>query len=46
MKETERQNWIRIKEAMEKSGKTDNQFYIRAVEIAKGGDDPLADKLK
>jgi len=46
MNEAERQNWVRVKEAMEKSGKTDNQFYIRAVEIARGGDDPLADKLK
>lgn len=35
-------NWVRIKESLESSGKTDNMFYKRACEIIKTGRDPLA----
>jgi hypothetical protein len=38
------ENWKKIKETMEESGKTDNMFYKRAVKIINGGKDPL-DKL-
>ena len=43
-KET-RENWIKVKEALEKAGKTDSQFYIRAVAITEGKEDPM-DPLK
>jgi len=36
-----RDNWRKIKESLEKSGKTDNHFYVRAVIISKGGKDPF-----
>ena len=45
MTETERNNWKRIKEAMEAKGKTDNMFYTRACAITDGKEDPL-NKLK
>ena len=35
-----RENWRRIKEALEKSGKTDCDFYTRAVLVCKGAEDP------
>jgi hypothetical protein len=41
MEKDERDNWERIKEHMESTGNTDNQFYIRAVAICAGLDDPL-----
>ena len=34
-----RENWIKIKNALEAAGKTDCLFYKRAVNIAKGGED-------
>jgi hypothetical protein len=34
-------NWVRIKRTFEESGNTNNMFYKRAVEIVKGGNDPL-----
>jgi hypothetical protein len=34
-------NWKKIKEELEKSGKTDNMFYIRACKIVNGEKDPL-----
>ena len=40
-----RQNWQKVKEALEEAGKTDNQFYIRAVAIVAGESDPM-DPLK
>ena len=43
-KET-RENWQKVKEALEEAGKTDSQFYIRAVAIVDGKPDPL-DPLK
>lgn len=41
MTEEERNNWQRIKVAMEAEGKTDNLFYKRAVAIVDGKEDPL-----
>jgi hypothetical protein len=35
-------NWVKIKETFEKSGKTNNMFYTRACEIVKTKKDPLA----
>ena len=35
-------NWVKIKATFEASGKTDNMFYRRAVEIVKTRRDPLA----
>jgi len=34
-------NWVKIKEALESSGNTNNMFYKRAVEISKTRKDPL-----
>jgi len=34
-------NWQRVKEALEKAGKTDCMFYQRAVAIVAGRLDPL-----
>jgi hypothetical protein len=34
-------NWVRIKETLETSGKTNNIFYKRACEIVKSKKDPL-----
>jgi hypothetical protein len=34
-------NWVKIKEALEKSGNVDNMFYIRACGIIKTKKDPL-----
>jgi len=39
-----RENWRKIKEALELAGKTDCFFYRRAVAIVKGGADPM-DKI-
>lgn len=41
MDQQTRNNWIRIKEALEVAGKTDCYFYKRAVVIVKGGRDPM-----
>ena len=41
MDKVERDNWLKIKEAMEASGNTDNYFYTRAVAITTGNDDPM-----
>ena len=35
------ENWKRVKEALEKAGKTDCMFYRRAVAILAGRPDPL-----
>ena len=37
-------NWVRIKRALEKAGKTDSFFYKRAVSILRGRVDPLTQK--
>ena len=39
------ENWKKVKEALEEAGKTDSQFYIRAVAIVEGRPDPM-DPLK
>jgi len=38
-----RDNWRKIKEALEIAGKTDCMFYRRAVAICNGGRDPMDD---
>ena len=38
-------NWKKIKEALEESGKTDSMFYRRAKSIVEAGTDPLDDDL-
>jgi len=35
-----RENWAKVKEALEKAGKTDCFFYKRAVYILQNGRDP------
>ena len=35
-----RENWIKIKQALERANKTDSDFYRRAVLVSKGGEDP------
>ena len=35
------ENWKKIKELMEREGRTDNMFYRRAVAILAGKPDPL-----
>lgn len=41
MDEHTRNNWKKIKEVLEASGKTDCMFYRRALSILKTGVDPL-----
>jgi len=41
MSKAERENWKKIKVALEEAGKTDCYFYKRAVAICKGEEDPL-----
>ena len=41
MDDTAKENWKRIKEHLEKEGKTDNYFYKRAVAICNGDQDPF-----
>ena len=36
-----RENWVKLKEVLERAGKTDTHYYVRAVIIAKGGEDPF-----
>ena len=40
MDERTRENWRRVKEALEASGKTDCHFYTRACVIVATGKDP------
>jgi hypothetical protein len=35
-----RENWRKVKEALEQAGKTDNYMYSRAVAIVRTGSDP------
>ena len=37
-----RANWLKIKQALEKAGKTDCMFYKRAIAILSGRPDPLS----
>jgi hypothetical protein len=46
MDQTTRDNWKKVKETMEASGKTDNMYYKRACQIVNGGSDPLDKLLK
>lgn len=41
MNQEERDNWEKVKEALEKSGKTDSFFYKRAQAICDGKKDPM-----
>ena len=41
MSTEERDNWKKVKEALEEADKTDCYFYKRAVAIVDGGDDPI-----
>jgi len=41
MDKTEKENWERVKEALEKVDKTNCMFYKRAVAICDGKPDPL-----
>ena len=41
MDDTERNNWEKVKAALEAAGKTDTMFYKRAVAICNGEPDPL-----
>jgi hypothetical protein len=41
MDDLTRQNWQKIKDALEASGKTDCQFYKRACAILRTGVDPM-----
>jgi hypothetical protein len=41
MSTEERDNWAKVKEALEKADKTDCYFYKRAVAIVGGGNDPM-----
>jgi hypothetical protein len=36
-----RENWRKIKKALEVAGKTDCYFYTRAIAICRGQDDPF-----
>ena len=41
MDNKELENWQRVKNALEKAGKTDTFYYKRAVAILEGKPDPL-----
>ena len=41
MDKQEKDNWKKVKEALEAAGKTDTMFYKRAVAITAGQPDPL-----
>ena len=41
MNKEERDNWEKVKTALEEAGKTDCYFYKRAVAICEGKKDPL-----
>ena len=41
MDKTSYENWVKVKEALEESGSTDNFYYRRACAIVSGGSDPM-----
>jgi hypothetical protein len=41
MTQREKDNWQKVKEALERAGKTDTFFYKRAVAIVTTGRDPM-----
>lgn len=40
-----RENWRKVKEALERAGKTDNHYYRRALAILATGRDPFDHEL-
>jgi hypothetical protein len=40
MDDRTRENWAKVKAALEKAGKTDSPFYARAVKVLTTGRDP------
>lgn len=40
MDDRTRENWAKVKAALEKTGKTDSPFYARAVAVVLTGRDP------
>ena len=40
-----KENWQRVKDALEESGATDNFYYKRAVAIVSGKPDPFESKF-
>tara|TARA_R110002050_G_scaffold123067_1_gene241696 strand:+ start:1280 stop:1420 length:141 start_codon:yes stop_codon:yes gene_type:complete len=46
MSTEERDNWAKVKEALEEADKTDCYYYKRAVAICDGDQDPLESKWK
>jgi hypothetical protein len=45
MDERTRENWVKVKEALEAAGKTGSPFYARALAVVRTGNDP-GDGLK
>ncbi len=43
MDERTRENWAKVKEALERSGKTTSEIYRRACEVVRTGRDPGMD---
>jgi|TARA_B100001741_G_scaffold272192_1_gene240659 hypothetical protein len=41
MDNTSFENWVRVKEALEESGNTENFYYRRACAIVSGAPDPM-----
>lgn len=41
-----KENWAKVKAALETANKTDTYFYKRAVVICEGGLDPLEERAK
>jgi hypothetical protein len=44
MDDQTRQNWLKVKTALEAAGKTESHFYKRAVAVSKGQEDPGFEK--
>lgn len=45
MNDHTKENWQKVKDALEAAGKTDSMFYRRAVSILSTGHDPLDSTL-
>lgn len=43
MDDRTRQNWLKVKAALEAAGKTESHFYKRAVAVSKSQEDPGPD---
>ena len=46
MEHNQKEKWKKVKEALEKSGKTDSHFYLRACQVLSTGVDPFKKKFK